>query len=549
MYSSSIIKIRGIVLVVLLISISIFAQVRTANPSNIDQIISWGNDGSTTKIIFPEGVYEFPKTMSLGNDDLVLQGSGMNKTIIRLTAVKNSLIDAVGNNYRITNLTLDGGKNQKAFANPIFRFNKSKGHQFENVEFTNSTYNGIGAINGYATDGLVLKNCVFSNIDSMPLQIFNRNTNLRGGQPIVSVDKVTIDGCTFREGYETGISCDNGNDRQDTGNGIGRRYTENTSINGTTIQNCVFEKSKQFHIALVQTKDVIIQNNSFAGMTDDAGGGCQSIHMEQFTENIEIYNNTFSMAPTVSQTYNYILISGTEGHKRVTQERPSETYASWTYNVNGDSDRRADTQCATSGNVNKDCKRDVHAYGPRNVFIAGNTFNESPKVNTYLVVGEGENIQIGTTRANALSLNDFIGGDDNSKKIAFGGNDEGTGNVLIRFGQNVKESNIDVKNVNFDLPPIRLKKPIVVEGELSTTNGFKNESFQLYPNPATDQVFIRNSGGTVTISNVSGQVLQIIMLNDEEINKIALTGFATGVYFLTLETVEGNRSVQKLFVN
>ncbi|WP_159086039.1 hypothetical protein [Flavobacterium faecale] len=439
------------------------AQIKTANPNKIDEIIKWGNDGKTTKIIFPAGVFEFPKAFVLSNENLIFEGNGIGKTILKLGGLSPVLIDAKGNNYKFSNLTLDGGMNQKGFGNVIFSFNKSKGHQFENVEFTNSKYNAISAAQGYATDGLIAKKCIFSNIEFICIQIFNRNTAKRNGKVIVSVDKVLIDSCVFKEGYETAITSDNGNDREDSGNGTGRRYTESTSLNGTLIQNCTFEKSKQFHIGMVQTENVIIRNNNFAGMTDDAGTGCQPIHVEQFCHNLEIYDNVFNMSNTVSKAYNCINITGIEGHKRVTQERPSSTYASWTYNIDGGNKRRANVQCAKTGNIEKDCKRDVHAYGPRNIFIAGNTFNTSTKIDKYVFVGEGENIQIGTKKDGTISLNKFMGIVENKERFTFSGNDEGCGNVLIRAGQNVSKSNVGIKEVSFDLEPIRKKKPIVIE--------------------------------------------------------------------------------------
>ncbi|GAF05528.1 right-handed parallel beta-helix repeat-containing protein [Saccharicrinis fermentans] len=489
--------------------IQVKAETRTADVNNISQIINWMKDGITTKIIFPAGTYNFTSTISLENDDLILEGSGMNETIIRLAAKKNTLIDAKGNNARICKLTLDGGKNQKAWGNPIFRFNKSKGHHFEEVLFTNSLWMGITGINAYATDGLHLIHCEFSNIDLMCLQIFNRNTNKRGGEVITSVDKVVIDGCIFHEGYETGVSSDNGNDREDSGDGTGRRYTESTSLSGTEIKNCVFHKSKQFHIAMVQSKNVLIQNNTFYGMTDDAGGGCQPIHMEQFTQNIEIYDNTFYMDNTVEQAYMYIHINGTEGHKRVTQQRPSNTYATWTYNVYGGNERRASTSCAKEGHINKDCKRDVHAYGPRNIYIAGNTFNESTMASHYVSVNEGENIQIGTKKDGTVSLNKFMGVSAGVVKIHFGGNDEGTGDVLIKAGQNITVDNVEIKDVNFDLPAIRLKKPIVIETKSDVSvNEIHRQDVLFYPNPASNFIYINSSEHeySVSIFDITGAV-------------------------------------------
>ncbi|NIJ45835.1 hypothetical protein FHR24_002306 [Wenyingzhuangia heitensis] len=457
------IKIMILFLIGLFNSVLLHAQERVASPKNTTDILKWVKDGKTTKIIFPAGTYNFSDPITLKNDKLILEGSGIGKTVLKLTTKRGVFIDAVGDAAFITNLTIDGGDNQKSFGNCIFRFNKSKSHHFEEVEFTNSIWNAIAAQRAYATDGLVLKNCIFSNIDYYPVQIFNRNTNLRGGELITSVKKVVIDGCVFKEGYECAINSDNGNDREDSGDGTGRRYTESTSLNGTIIQNCIFGKSRKFNIGMVQTADVIIRNNQFMGIVDNAGGGCQAIHLEQCTHNMEIYDNTFQMPNTVSKNYLYIRISGTEGHKRATQQRPSDTYKSWTYYVHGSNERRANIACATEGNINKDCKRDVHAYGPRNIYIAGNTFNASEKVSQYLSIGEGENIRIGTKKDGTVALNQFLGGTTTSKKISLGGHDEGCGDVLIKAGQNITKKNIDIKKVHFDLPPIRIKKPIIIE--------------------------------------------------------------------------------------
>ncbi|WP_075590698.1 T9SS type A sorting domain-containing protein [Labilibacter marinus] len=542
-------------LLLILIAVTQFmqaeAETRTADVNNISQIISWMKDGTTTKIIFPAGTYNFNSTISLENDDLILEGSGKDETIIRLNAVKNSLIDAKGNNARISKLTLDGGKNQKTWGNPIFRFNKSKGHHFEDVLFTNSLWMGITGITAYPTDGLQLIRCEFSNIDLMCLQIFNRNTNKRGGEVIVTVDKVIIDDCTFHDGYETAVSSDNGNDREDSGDGTGRRYTESTSLSGTEITNCVFGKSKQFHIAMVQSKDVLIQNNTFYGMTDDAGGGCQPIHMEQFTQNIEIYDNIFYMDNTVEQKYMYIHINGTEGHKRVTQQQPSNTYATWTYNVFGSNERRANTSCAKEGHINKDCKRDVHSYGPRNIYVAGNTFNESTKVSSCFSANEGENIQIGTKKDGTVSLNNFIGGDANTIKIHFGGNDEGTGDVLIKAGQNIVATNVEIKDVYFDLPAVRLQKPIVIEARSDVSvNELNGEGLLFYPNPTSGSLSFKSGINikSVQIADMSGSMLKSYHRGDLRDNLLKIEGLKAGMYVINVQLKSGEQTSEKLIV-
>jgi len=577
--------IHFITLFILTLGYTSYAQIRTASTSNINQIIDWAKDGVTEKIIFPAGTYNFPRSMIIMNNNLTLEGSGVdgtNASIIRLNANKGVLVDAIGNNAILTNLVLDGNDQQTNFGQTIFRFNKSKGHKFINVHFRNSIWNAINGSNAYATDGLHVKDCVFENIDFFPIKILNRNTNKRNGVVVTSVEQIIIEGTIFKTGYETAISSDNGNDRENLNDtGIGRRYTESTSLSGTIIQNCTFEVNKQFHIAMVQTADVIIRNNTFNGMSDDAKGGAQPLHFEQFSHNIEIYDNTFFMSNTAPKAYPYIHFQGTEGHKRVSQQQPSSSYPDWTYNVFGSNERRADTSCAKTGNIDKDCKRDVHAYGARNIYIAGNIFNASTKVSKYVTVNEGENIQIGTKKDGTVSLNNFIGG-DGTKKISFGGNDEGTCDVKILAGQNIDKSNVDLKGVSFDLPECKLSKPIIIEetsviddpivdepvivvddpvSEGPTVDNPVSEdstpkdpseikTFLFYPNPAEDTIKINTDAElyTITISDLSGKRISTIHKNDITNESINISHLSPGIYLFSLKDKDGTIEKEKIVI-
>ncbi|QVY65981.1 T9SS type A sorting domain-containing protein [Polaribacter sp. Q13] len=538
------------ILLVITINLNVHAIDRIADPNNTPQIIEWCKDGITTKISFPEGTYLFSTPISLENNNMIFEGAGENKTILKLNAKKNSLVDAKGSNGFFTKLTFDGGMNQKTWGNAIFRFNKSKNHRFEEVHFTNSVYRAICAFGGYATDGMVVKRCEFSNIDDGVIQIFNRNTASRNGEVIVKVDKVVIDSCIFRSGYLNAIISDNGNDRRNSGDGTGTRYTESTSLSGTEITNNLFEKTMQFHIGMVQTSDVIIRNNTFMGIADNTGSGGQALHFEQFLRNFEIYDNTFHMSNTVDQAYQYIYFHGTEGHKRVTQERPSNTYATWTYEYNGSNERRASTTCTSTGHIDPDCKRQVHIYGPRNVYIAGNTFNASTKISRFIIFTEGENIQIGTKKDGTLALNQFMGGDDNTLKITFTGKDEGCGDVLIRANQGILESNIDIGDVSYDLPAVRLTKPIVVEGTLGLPNSLIVNKPLFYPNPASkfiklNKIYHLKSANIVTFS---GQVVK--QFSQQEINQqeLDLSNIIPGVYILKMQTFKGEIVADKLII-
>ncbi|WP_440875437.1 hypothetical protein [Thalassotalea sp. PLHSN55] len=116
----------------------------------------------------------------------------------------------------------------------------------------------------------------------------------------------------------------------------------------------------------------------------------------------------------------------------------------------------------TPGHIDADCKRDVHAYGSRNIYIAGNTFNDSTKISKYLHVKEGESIEVGTMKNGTVALNAFNGNDNSDDKIHFDGKDEGTCDVTILAGQGIVESNVKVSNVTFDLPACSTTKPNVI---------------------------------------------------------------------------------------
>lgn len=546
-----------------LFSFTVYSQTETADINNIDQIIKWAKDGVTTKIIFPPGTYEFSISLNITNENLILEGTDRESTILKLTENKGAFINAFGNNTTVTNLTIDGDNKQTEFAYTLFKFNKSKGHQFINVEFRNTYRNAINTVSGWATDGLYVKDCIFSNIGFFCIQFFNRNTNIRGGEVITSVDKIIIEDTVFKTGYSVAISSDNGNDRENDGTKdidgklIGRRYTESTSLNGSIIKNCTFETSKKFHIAMVQTKDVIIQDNTFEGMTDDASGGSQPLHFEQFSQNIEIYNNVFSMNTTVPKAYSCIHFRGTEGHVRSSQKQPSDTYTEWLFFINGGPERRADTKCANTGNIDVKCKRDVHAYGAKNIYIAGNTFNASDKFHDYLFVNEGENIQLGLKKDGTVSLNDFQG-DINLKKISLNGNDEGTCGVKIMEGQNITMSNIKIDNVKFDLEACILTNPIVfLEAETPPSPEEETPIINLppllpviTPNPASNEISINIESDiyTVAISDLSGKRIKTIFKNEDSDNLVNLDGISSGFYMISLYDIDNKIIIKKLII-
>lgn len=552
-------------LLIMICSIPLFAQTeKTATPGNANQIVNWAKDGVTKKIIVPAGTYNFTVPIAITNNGLTIQGANKNNTIFKLTAKQPALIDAKGNNAVIKNLTLNGMDNQKTFGNSIFRFNKSKGHRIINVIFKNSLWDGIGTVRAYPTHGLFAKNCTFTNIDFIAINIFNRNTNSRGGNVITAVDRITINLCTFNEGYEIGVTSDCGNDRQNLNNtSIGPRYRQSTSLSGTVIKNCTFKRTKKFHIAMVQSSNMIIQDNVFEGVTEVGNPqGAENLHFEQFSNNIEIYDNQFFMSNNLERKYNYILFGGTEGHKRVSGNN-STNPADWRFKVNGSNERRADTGCATEGDSDGLCKRDHHSYGARNIYIAGNTFNSSTKIAKYITMKEAEGMQIGKRKGGTVDLNDFKGGNNNTKKISMNGNHKGTCGVIIQSGQNIVANNVTQGNVHFGVAACRIGNrnkigntniPGVTNTDIKTIDvsyGGTNELLSVFPNPASHSITLRTNADyyTATISDISGSVVKTIKGSNESSKTIDIDNISPGIYILALVSNDGRSEIEKLIVN
>jgi len=83
---------------------------------------------------------------------------------------------------------------------------------------------------------------------------------------------------------------------------------------------------------------------------------------------------------------------------------------------------------------------------------------------------------------------------------------------------------------------------------LSTSDFQKNE-FQLYPNPATDKLFISATNTfrniKVKILNIAGKRIKTQNLKLETNTPIDVSNLKSGIYFLDIEDENGNREVKK----
>ncbi|NIJ46252.1 hypothetical protein FHR24_002736 [Wenyingzhuangia heitensis] len=576
------------------------------------EIISMINDTSIDTLKIKAGTYLFTAPIDITRSNLVVIGLGdaRTNTVLKLSAESKGLIRAYGENIKMVNLTLNANNYLKAYDNSIFVFSPtkdsndnvtkvSKNHKFDNVLFKKSNQKGIAGPAGFATHGLEVLNSQFEGIADICILILNRNTAKRG-KVITTVDKFVVDNCIFKTGYERGVIADCGNDRETTGvvdgKDVGTRITTSTSLNGSTVKNCTFEKAASFHIGGVQISDYNIRHNQFDGMSGTEGYG-QAIHFEQFVRNVEIYNNSFSMNPTGTSTYQYISLAGTEGHKRVSQQEASNTYPSWTYWIDGGSERRAYTDCISEADqtttsykyddVNfapgKDCKRDVHDYGPRQIYIAGNTFNSSTSLSSFISIDEGEQIFIGARRDESNVDNTFLGSTVNNKdnaKIFLEGYDEGTCNAWIKNGQGITSSEIyepthdvytslcrevlvDGSNVNknrkaassisgdafsrLSIANVKMTEEILKYN--SSLNTFQNTVIS--PNPANDVITITNNSAiqNITITNVSGTILKDNSYGGEKNISISIHNLHPGMYLVIITGTDGSKVIKKLIKN
>lgn len=549
------------------------AVTRTAkNNTTVATIREWVDDVNVDEIVLLAKTYNFatPLVIPANKKGMVIQGAGKTSTILKLTADKKQLINAIANELEFSNLTLDAGGKSKAYDASVFFFNKSKGHKFSNVVFRNSKSDGINSPIGWPCEGFTAYKCEFTNIGRVCINIFNRKTSNRNGNVIDAIEKYTVDDCIFNEGYERAVVVDCGNDRQNiNGTNEGPRYRSTTNLNGSIVKNCHFYKTNKFHIGGVQVENYNIRNNIFEGLNDNIKTSGDLIHLEQFARDVEIYDNEFKMADDLSRKFVYISIGGTEGHKRI-KKNDSNNPAEWVFKVNGGPERRADTKCAKKGNTNGECKRDDHSYGSREIYIAKNSFEDSNSVDKYIKMIEGEDNHIGWRRdSNTVEPNTF-GVNSNSKKFLFGGNHKGTCNVRIATGQQISTNNVSIPKVffgedscsksaskrnkigNTNLPATQkfIPKDPIANLEIESVDFSNNTKLlSISPNPASNYIKINTSikAYTIIISNLSGQIVKTI--NGNNSIKINTNNLKPGIYIVLLKANNGLSKIKKLLID
>lgn len=120
--------------------------------------------------------------------------------------------------------------------------------------------------------------------------------------------------------------------------------------------------------------------------------------------------------------------------------------------------------------------------------------------------------------------------------------DDGGGDFVNQWGNTY--SNIPFRSSDHDpvIVGLSLKKPIT--GSVATVN---NQSYKIYPNPATDILYIANrsnSDATAQIINTVGQVLSSVTTAGNTVSQMDIRGLANGVYLIHV-AADGNSHTQQ----
>ena len=78
----------------------------------------------------------------------------------------------------------------------------------------------------------------------------------------------------------------------------------------------------------------------------------------------------------------------------------------------------------------------------------------------------------------------------------------------------------------------------------SSINNEVANTFRVYPNPASDVIFVEGDVANITIYNSLGQIVKTIVNNGQ----IDVRSFDNGIYYLTLTSLDKSRRVEKIVI-
>jgi len=535
--------------------------------------------------------YLFSRTLNITKKVKLI---GSNGTILKLnrSSRTGSFILCRAEEISFEKLTLNAdNKVNRA----IVDINDMVGVAFEEVTLINAIHpnfqtqgDAIAAYNGRACHGLIVNRCVFTNISHMCVKIMNRDTDkyrdsgpnrnrFINGEIRQLLAPISITNSTFNSGYDKAIEADCGNDDfviddQNDPRWVpedlrgGRRYTYTTDLAESVIEGNTFKTHKAWVLGLIQASNMALRNNTMEGPANTTQGNNAIIHLEQVVHNLEISNNTMSLNSGFGNPI-FISLAANEGRQRL-RENPRviaiRNRGGFTGNRGGNT-VRGSNNCPRGANP-LTCKKALHSFGPRNIYVFDNTFIANARILAVMNFSDAEGIRIGLDKNDTAKKNSYVGVPRNRvdrARIIMGRGESGNCDVIIkdpeliegnakdfRIGNGARMDNrADCIKINEDDPETTLSTnlnntntvdTVDIIDTINTINGIDTiedsniNKFYFSPNPASSIINI--SGFTkntyqVSIYNLSGVLVKKHEGNNDSI--MSIDELSSGLYIIS----------------
>lgn len=533
-------------------------------------------------IEFQKGkVYPFKSTIKILKPLNFVSTQSGQKATLRMTRDSRHFIDltsGIRNDRRVTikDLIIDGNGNVEGNFESSLVYSRGKKLTIKNSHLRDGK-NGIRAEIGTALHGLNAENVQFHEIDRVCILLLNRKSSV--DRITAFTEKAKVINCKFFGGFERGIISDAGNDFKPYAGSnsnwvsqkakIREKYT--TNLKNTTIRGNTFTNWKKWCVGLVQAENVTIDNNTGTGPANDAAASNTFIHIEQFTKNIRITNNTINYSTAKAKSF--IDMAGGEAKRRFrnTGENPILKDLP-DGNIGGNCKRNSFSNNTTES---LDCRPRPHTYGQRRIYIYSNTFNgnnNAVQLEFGIAFHEGENIFIGRNANGVLNKNTWnLRNSPNKGKIKITNAHRGVCNIKIADNSpDIKY--FRAKNNAFNQSESTNKKGVSLNGNMncievnSSTNttsvdnfeNILNESFfetdndfTFYPNPAKNSLNISTGNNTepykLEVYNTMGALIKNISVSKGTPSyRLDINSLTKGIYILNY--VDKGHSLRKTFM-
>ena len=115
--------------------------------------------------------------------------------------------------------------------------------------------------------------------------------------------------------------------------------------------------------------------------------------------------------------------------------------------------------------------------------------------------------------------------------------------ILVNFAVQGNSRKLTIKSYAYNSTP---NAPILA-GQTTITTGInveKTEKFEIYPNPAKDNIALR-SGSPISEVRILNNVGQVIYYSTQDISQVDVSGYSNGLYFIEVYFKDGNKYATK----